>query len=265
MKILYRIIDIFCHPSRIVMYYKDKIYVVLIHLIAFIAMAIGVTAALSYSGYYITRSDGEAFSKVIFESSKTADVEYKEYKMTGEQTSVSAGVFKIYFNMESPKEYSDTAFVISFGNEKARGYYGTKSIFEKSYTELKNDYSFTLEDIKKGTNDKEIQFVDFISTYLRGFEHEYATQKFIGGSLEIAQFYGILLVALFIFTYLINPTIKFEVRARLMIYDSLIFFFVFSLAYIFNAIFLEYVAFALALFYSSITFRHIIRINRNGK
>ncbi|MCR5647327.1 MAG: hypothetical protein K6F81_03500 [Acholeplasmatales bacterium] len=265
MKILYRIMDIFCHPSRIVFYYKDKAYVVIIHLLAFISLAIGVTAAMAYSGYYVTRSDGEAFSKVIFESSKTANVEYSDYKMSGDEATVSAGVFRLYFNTDVPKQYSNSEFVVVFGSEKAKGYLGTKVIYESNYKDLKENYNFKLSDLKDGKNEKEIDFVDFISVYLRSFEHEYATQKFIGGCLTIAEFYGILLLALFIFTYLINPTIKFDVRVRLMIYDSLVFFFVFSLAFIFNVEFLEYLAFALALFYSSITFRHIVRINKNGK
>ena len=265
MKILYRIIDIFCHPSRIVFYYKDKIYVLIIHLLAFAAMAVGVTAALSYTDYYISREDGEAFSKAIFESKQVAEIEYNDYKLSGEQATISAGVFRIYFNMEQPTKYSSSEFVVVLGEEKARGYSGTKLVYEMEYKNLSSNYSFKLSDLKSGKNEKEIEFVDFISVYLRGFEHEYATQTFLGGLRLILEFYGILLIAMFIFTYLINPTIKFEVRARLMIYDSLIFFFIFSLAFIFNVEFLEYLAFAIALFYSSITFRHIIRINKNGK
>lgn len=265
MKILYRIMDIFCHPSHIVFYYKDKIYVLIIHLLAFAAMAVGVTAALSYTDYYISREDGEAFSKAIFESKQVAEIEYNDYKLTGEQATISAGVFRIYFNMEQPTKYSSSEFVVVLGQEKARGYSGTKLVYEMEYKNLSSNYSFKLSDLKSGKNEKEIEFVDFISVYLRGFEHEYATQTFLGGLRLILEFYGILLIAMFIFTYLINPTIKFEVRARLMIYDSLIFFFIFSLAFIFNVEFLEYLAFAIALFYSSITFRHIIRINKNGK
>ena len=33
---------------------KDKIYVLIIHLLAFAAMAVGVTAALSYTDHYIS-------------------------------------------------------------------------------------------------------------------------------------------------------------------------------------------------------------------
>ena len=265
MKILYRIMDIFCHPSRIVFYYKDKIYVLLIHLFAFIAMAVGVTAAIAFSGYYVTRADGEAISKAIFTSKNTANVEYSDYKLSGEEATVAAGVFRIYFNRNEPTKYSTNEFVVVLGSEKAKGYSGTKVVYELEYKDLKQNFSFKLSDLKDGKNEKEIEFVDFISVYLRAFEHEYAVQTFIGGIWLIARFYGVLLLALFIFTYMINPTIKFEVRARLIIYDSLIFFFVFSLAFIFNVEFLEYLAFAIALFYSSITFRHIIRVNRNGK
>ena len=68
MKILYRIMDIFCHPSRIVFYYKDKIYVLIIHLLAFAAMAVGVTAALSYTDYYISREDGN--DTILFDLDK---------------------------------------------------------------------------------------------------------------------------------------------------------------------------------------------------
>ena len=83
MKILYRIMDIFCHPSRIVFYYKDKIYVLIIHFLAFALMAVGVTAGMAFSGYYVSRADGEAFSKAIFESKQAAEVEYNDYKLSG--------------------------------------------------------------------------------------------------------------------------------------------------------------------------------------
>ena len=144
MKILYRIMDIFCHPSRIVMYFKDKAYVVIIHLLLFIAMAVGVTAAVAYSGYYISRADGEAFAKKVFESKEVANVEYADYKLSGDPISVTAGVFKIYFNMEEPKAYSNNEFVIVLGSEKAKGYYGTKVIYESEYKNLKYDYKFKL-------------------------------------------------------------------------------------------------------------------------
>ena len=105
----------------------------------------------------------------------------------------------------------------------------TESLKQNKYVQTANKaFNNALSDLKTGKNEKEIEFVDFISVYLRGFEHEYATQTFLGGLKLILEFYGILLIAMFIFTYLINPTIKFEVRARLMIYDSLIFFFIFS-------------------------------------
>lgn len=265
MKILYRIMDIFCHPSRIVFYFRDKIYVVLIHLALFIAFAIGATAMVAYSGDYVNRSAGVEFAEDVFKSTKNSNVVFENYQMTGDMATITSGVYKAYFNMESPKEYSDSYFTIVFGKETVKGYIGSKELFKNNYSDLKTNYNFKLSDIKDGNSDKRAQFVDFMSVYLEGFETEYATQTFLGGIATIFEFYGVLLVAMFIFSYLVNPTIKFEVRARLMIYDSLIFFFVFIFAYIFNIEFIEYLAFIISLIYSGITFRHIIRVNKDRK
>lgn len=265
MKILYRIMDIFCHPSRIVFYFKDKVYVVLIHLALFMAFTMGVTAMIAYSGDYITRDAGDEFASEVLKASKNPNVIYEDYQMQGDQTVINFGVYRAYFNMESPKEYTSNIFTICFGKEKATGYIGSRVLFSSNYKDIKENLSFKLSDIKELKSDKRIQIIDFVSTYLEGFETEYATQTFIGGALNVLEFYGFLLVIMFIFSYLINPTIKFGVRARLMLYDSMIFFFVFSFAYILNIAFLEYFAVFVSLFYSAITFRHIIRVNKNRK
>ena len=263
MKILYRIMDICCHPSRIVFYFKDKVFVVLIHLLVFMSMAVGVTAALAYSGNYINRSASEGIARTIFESNKVKDAEYKDYKLTGDSSVITYEAYKIYINRT--KDTTTTYFVLEFHENTVSGYFGNELLFTEEYKSLPKNYEFKLFDLKNGTNDKRYDFVNFMDTYLTKFEPYYETQVFLGGIIEIAQFYAILLVVLFIFTYLVNPTIKFEVRARLLIYDSLIFFFIFSLAYIFNLEFLKYLAVIVSTIYANITFRHIIRVNKNGK
>lgn len=265
MKNVYRIMDIFVHPSRIVFYFRDKAYIVIIHLIVFISLALGVTASVAYSGDYIDRRIGAGFEEMIFTASSVANVKYENYELSGDAQTITYDAFRAYFNYNEPKEYTRDMFVIVFSKETVKGYYYRDVLFEKKYKDLKYDYSFEFNDIKAGNNDKKIEFTDFMTAFLDNFEKDYATQVFIGGIATVAEFYIIALVLMLIFSFFVNPTIKFDVRAKLIIYDSLIFFFIFSFAYILNVEFFEYLAVGFALFYSNITFRHIIRIDKNRK
>ena len=64
----------------------------------------------------------------------------------------------------------------------------------------------------------------------------------------------------FIFAKMINPSIDRKVRAKLVLYDTAIFFVCAMLASLFNQGWIAYIGYVLPVIYTSITFRHIVKV-----
>lgn len=262
MKVIFRLKAALAHPSWIAHCFKDKILIPIIFVLVFAGIYGGVSAGMIYSSTYITRDDSVTVSeKLTLNSLKNTTIEYSNYKMSGTKAVVNYdNTFKIYFNVDPNQEVPNSQyFNLYFLEDGVKGYTGSSTTFNASYSDLKYDFSFTLAQIVEGNNKARITFVDFLDTYLTMFEQSYENQVMIGSAATFLQFFGFLLLIMFIFTYLLNPTIKFGVRSKLMLYDTISFIFLFTLSVVFNSKVLEYIAVVISIFYSNITFRHIIR------
>ncbi|MCR5350329.1 MAG: hypothetical protein K6E20_04980 [Acholeplasmatales bacterium] len=256
-----RIKDIICHPSRIGLYFKDKVYVIIIHLVLFMGLLFGVAALDSlYKPNSFGRNDSIDISETIsnyFDSSKEV-VEYKNYKMSG-TSELSSGNFTLYVNREIADK-NITTYVLVFSEDKVSGYFKGSKEFDEAYSNLDSDYSFTFENISKNNTKDKISFVEFLTPIIEEYEQAHANYIFLTNVGTIIVYYIALLIAMFIFSLLANPVIASKIRIKLVIYDSLIFFVVSSISVLFGATFLMYLALIMAVFYSNITFSHIIKV-----
>lgn len=262
MKAILRIKAVLAHPSLIAYFFKDKIYIPLLFLLTFVLITLGISANKVYTSEFITRNDSvEIVNKLALNSLPTSTIEYDNHKMSGTKSSINYDDdIKIFFNVAPSKEnYSKTNYTLFFEEEYVTGYMGTSFLFKKEYKDFNLDLSFKLSDVVAGNMKSRISFVDFLDNYMQGFEMSYKNQSMLGSIMMLVEFYFVLLIMMFIFTYFLNPTIKFDVRIKLMIYDSIIFLFLFSFSILFNVEFLKYIAFAISIFYGNITFRHIIK------
>ena len=82
----YRIMDILCHPSRIGLYIKDKIYVVILMFISFAVLFMGVLALKVYPQKYYSLESAENISYAISKSNIVPTIKYENKKIVGDKS-----------------------------------------------------------------------------------------------------------------------------------------------------------------------------------
>ncbi|MCR5113198.1 MAG: hypothetical protein K6A63_04610 [Acholeplasmatales bacterium] len=264
MKILYRIMDVLVHPSRIAMYYKDKFYTVLIHLLVAVGLCVGTIAILAFNQNYFTRSFADDFVPIVQQQEESYDIVYENDTLTGTKQKFTYGNYILYMSNSKYKNDDAGKYVLVFDESKVTGYYNQDVVFTDNYSDFSLRYSFTLENVRAGNIDAQVAFVDMLAEAFDNFEDSYALNVFLNEIASLAMDAIIIIVIMLVYSYLINPTIKGPVRVKLIAYDIIIFFFAFSLYEIIGVSIISFIAFVMPIFYTGVTFRHIIRINRKG-
>ena len=78
--------DILCHPSRIGLYIKDKIYVVVLMFISFALLFMGVLALKVYPQNYYSLESAENISFAISKSNIVPTIKYENKKIVGDKS-----------------------------------------------------------------------------------------------------------------------------------------------------------------------------------
>ena len=254
--------DVMVHPSRIATYFKDKVYTVIIHLLVALSLCIGTIALLAFNQNYFTRSFADDFIPLVQQSNNVYDIEYKDDTMTGTRISIEYGNFVVYLSNNNYTKNDLGKYVLVFGQTGVSGYYNNKLQFTEKYSDFGVRYSFELENVRNGSVDDQVVFADLLAEAFDNFENVYALNVFVNEIEMLLMTTAIAFAIMLFYSYLINPTIKAPVRLKLTVYDLLIFFFVYTMYEIIQISLLQYVAYVIPVLYTSITFRHIIRISR---
>ena len=255
-----RLKAIIAHPSRIGIFFKDKAYVVIIHMLAFLAMLSGVLAIKNfYKPNNFTRDTSFSVVDVIRSTMDESNCKYENYQFSGSAL-ISGDSMTIYINREIvDKSASD--FVIIISDDIVIGYFNGIKVFNDTLDEMDlANYSFEIQNIIDNKSEDKISFVEFLTPILDNFEYVYAANIFlINLGTFLAYYLGIIIFCL-IFSVINNPEINMKIRIKLIIYDSLSFILFAMLSVLFSQSWLVYAGIIISAIYSLITFSHIIKV-----
>ena len=260
-----RLIDILCHPRRLGIYNKDKIYIPLIYFISFFLLFIGVVMIINFNTEYYNANTSSNIIQVIDISNEDVYGEYinNEFIFNNKKSDISTDDIIIYFNHKNVDKSVNTIdkTIINFEADKVSIYYGLSQKVSYKYDKYEID-NFSLAGVCSGDIDDIVTFKDLLNNIFFDFNTKYQVSTIL--PLLFQYFMQFLMVFAFalIFSFFVNPGIKFDVRFKLLIYDSLIFLFVMMLSVMIQISWLEYLAYALPIIFAGITFSHIIRISK---
>lgn len=256
--------NILCHPSRIGLYHKDSPLIVIVYLFLFLCFLIGILAIKTYNTDYFDYSDSNYIVSVICANKNESNIEYKDHKLTGNSFIIADTNFECYFLANTDiKNVKNSGLIFIMNEDNMDIYYSYKLLKNIKYSDISTDYSFSIANVRANKTNDLYSIKGFYDYSFKNINNSYATGVFFSNILSILQYYFIFSVlVLALYSYFINPAIQFGVRAKLVIYDSLIYFIVMFLSVVFEASFLQYVALIFPLIYCSMTFAHILRVKR---
>jgi len=247
-----------CHPSKIGMFHKDNPFVVFLYFVLFASILIGTLAVRNYNTNYFSNEDIDYVITTI-EKNEVVNCEYKDYKITGAKTSIKNALIEIRVLNED--KIDNSGLIINLKESSAELYYNYIKISNVEYKNMDSGCSFTFKEVKNNTNNYNFRY--FMNYLFINSNTGYASNVFLNNVLTAFMYYLIFgIVAVFIYSYFTNPYIVVNKRAKLVIYDSLIYFFVMTFTVIINVSFLQYVALFLPIVYCNFTFTHIIRVRK---
>ena len=261
---LERISDCICHPRFIGKYNKDKVGKIILCIILFFSLYLVFFGIRCYTeNPFGSNASSEIVSSVIKSRQDSVVFDTDLDKLLGEGCLIKGDGFNLYvLPSEDIKisKYEDFYSInIILDEEEAIIYYGISEISKKSYKDI-NVNGFSFAKIINNQVEDLYSFNIFIQDILLSSEIYFQTYLFLEGAMSALITYIIIVLICFAFAYMINPTIDRKVRIRLCLYDGLIFFVVSMLASLFNAAWLVYVGYCMPVIYTTITFRHIVRV-----
>ena len=260
-----KLIDALCHPRRLGIYNKDKIYIPFIYLISFFLLFMSVVMIINFNTEYYNADTSASIIELIDMSNEDVYGEYidNKFEFSGKKNDISTSDIIIYFNHKNVEDSINTLSktIFSFEEECITIHYGLYQKVSYKYSEFDID-DFSLKGVCEGNINDILLFKDLLNNVFFKFNVKYQVSQIL--PLTFQYFMQFLMVFAFalIFSFFVNPAIKFQVRLKLLIYDTLIFFFIMMLAVMIGVSWFEYIAYAFPIIYAGITFSHIIRINK---
>lgn len=257
---LERIKDCICHPKFIGRYNKDKVGKILSVIFLFFGLYLVVFGIRTFTeNPFGVDAESVVVSEVISTQEHTISYNSESHTLTGNSVSIEQETFGLY--VLPVEEYIPTTMVINIVLEETSGhiYYGVYKIAEISYTEIEAA-SFSFDGVSNNDIHDIYNFRLFISEVLESSYMFFRVYNFVEGIFMTVSTFMMLFLVSFIFARMINPTIEGKVRAKLVLYDTVSFLVFAMLASLFNAGWLAYIGYALPAVYTSITFKHIVRV-----
>lgn len=252
---------ILIHPSKIGLFHKDNFIVVILCFILFSALLLGALALKVFNTSYFNNQDYDYVINLVEQNGKNKNTEYANFNFHGEAITIKDSSFECYILTGDENSIKNSGLNLFFKNTEVSVFYHFRLLGRFNYTELGKDISFKVNELNISNENYNFRILlDFIFTNVN---RAYASTVYLSNVLSIYQYYLIFcLVVSLIYSYFSNPSIKFDVRSKLVIYDSLIYFFILFFMVSFDIGFLQYVAIFFPIIYCGITFSHIIRVQR---
>ncbi len=244
------------HPSKIGLFIKDKLWIPITYFLSFFLVTASILAIRGFMTDYFIDSSADIVN-MVYNVNKDINVSYKNNELTGDSITIYGEDYVIsFFNTNS----GDIGYInLNFSKEYVRINYlfNTKVI---NYEDINLKYDFNINNIQKGNSDDLIAFKIFLNNIFDSFLKTYQTAIYFSDLLYVFFILIALIFILILVSYFTNPGIDFNCRIKLIIYDSLIYFFFLYLAIAVGYNLFMYIGMLFPAFYSVMTFSHIIKV-----
>ena len=255
-----RIKSIICHPRYIGKYHNDKVWKILLYVLLFFMLYLAVFGVRTFTENPLgEEADRIIISDVISSQSQSITYDSENHTLKGNEFSIVNDSYAFY--VLPTREVKQALGLVNIILDETKGYvyYGTYLVSEIEYTQIFVD-SFSFDGVSSNNTKDIFYFRSFINEVLNSSFGFFRSMNFVEGIVQSITMYLMLFFLSFIFAKIINPTIEKKVRAKLVLYDTIIYFVVAMISSLFNVGAFIYVAYSLPVIYTSITFRHIVRV-----
>ena len=250
-----------CHPKYIAMYYKEKASKIALLIITFFLAFSAIVLMSESNKDQFTEVDNRA----IVQSVITGEVPYIAFdaqanKFVGNQATYKSEYYNVYFLPKADFKVVEKEAKISivFDSIEAKIYYSGVLLHTTNY-ENENLGSFSLTEVNKGDTKSIYEFSKVLTVVLNDANEVFTQLSIFNYIVTMIGYYFSSVLMIFLFSLLSNPTIGTGIRFKLCCLDSLIFILVFAFQIMYNIPWLIYIAAALPILYSNVTFMHIVR------
>ena len=250
-----------CHPKYIAMYYKEKGSKIALLILTFFLVFSGIAIVSESNQDFFTSADNSEIVQAVI----TGEVPYLAFdeqanKFIGNQAKYESTYYDLYFlprdNISLSSKEQKTVLV--FGTNEVKVYYAGVCLHVCDYSnELLEGFSLT--EVNKGDIESIHSFNKLLTVVLNDANEVFCYLSMFNYIATMITYYFGIVLTLFLFTMLSNPTIGKGVRFKLCCLDSLVFILVFAFQIMFKISWLMYVGALLPILYSNVTFMHIIR------
>ena len=263
---LERIKTSLCHPRYIGLFFKDKLYkillLVLLFFVVFTAFLVTKTMLTDQFGdseavavqkviQYSTDDNGKTPSfKMAFDSST--------HKFSGDKMTFTADSVVVAFLQDSDIVDKDS-ISINIKESSYSLYYGYFLLGKGDFTDSSLK-SFDVAKVQAGDIENCINFRAFLVTLFDKYQYVEAGIIAAQAAISSLVYYAFVIILCLVSAYFLNPGIEFKIRIKLVLYDTLPYFYWYLIAILLNVSWIQYVALLVPFIYTSITFAHIKRI-----
>ena len=254
-----RIATALCHPSRLGLFYKDKLSTPILHVIGFLLALIGALFISQANESYFTREDARYVSSLVMKLDSPLSLEFKDNTLAGEAMRVESEYIDVYFLDTSVLPSSNDKISMYFNELEATIYHGVRKLNSYSYSKA-SPLNFSFEEVRLNDPNARLMLeglvLEILSTtnrYFINLDSTYMALAFI-----ITYLFVLLFVS--VFSYFTNQDLPMRIRMKICMYCTLIYPLMAILSICFGISLLEIVGLMLPIFYCRSAFSRIVRV-----
>ena len=253
-----KIINIICHPSLIVLYFKDQIYKIILFILPFFIIVASLFALYDFNQKYYEYDFVSSISDLVKNNDEEMDLVITDNKLEGSTYVIKNNDVCLIF-MKDAVASTDYDIMLIFKEDRVTYYYQAAVKYEITYEKIGvNNLSFA--DIQDGSFSAKLKLNNIIDQSLAQANRLVQVYIYFSDIINLFFYYAAsILIAMIVATF-VNPSIEFKYRFRICLYDSIIFFIIMIFSVMFNVTWLRYVALAVPAIYSIISFKRIVRV-----
>lgn len=253
----YKFKNILCHPSRIGMYILDRFTSIIGYFFFFFVITTCFFAANDLSKTKFNGNTANAVVDVLLKVDTIKDTTFKDKKLTGTKEIIDTEGVRIYFNDSAHlNQDHGMKLILVFSQSEANAYYSSIHLGKIIYAESEIQ-DFTFEEIHNKSIANRLELETIIQSLLNASDGNFRALYFWQDLLNMLLFYAVALFLCYVVATIANNTIEPKFRKKLVVYDSLIYFFGVWLSILYDVSWLLYFGIFLACVYTVITFSHI--------
>lgn len=263
---LERIKTSLCHPKYVGLFFKDKFYRVILLILFFFILFAGTIVTKCMLTDQFGSEQAFAVQKIVQYSTDSSgnklvvniSFDAEENKIKGTKMNFKSDEAVIGFLTDNTPS-SQNVLSIYFQEDEYTIYYGYYKLGYGDYTN-KDLKSFDIAKVQAGDTVNCANFRAFLINIFDNVQYQEAAVISVQAIISNFVYYIFVIILCLISSYFLNPAIQFNVRIKLVLYDSLTYFYWYIIAALISVTWLEYVALIVPFIFTNITFAHIRRI-----